>query len=734
MSAEGMGLTGSEKVVRCTSAFDCGGRCPMRVHVENGVITRIEGDDFPDTEKQLRACARGRAYRHFVYHPDRLKYPMKRTGEKGEGKFERISWDEAMDTIVGELRRVKETYGNAAIFFRGGGNLASLHTPGPLSNVLSKFGGYTAHYGNISSEGAVWAVMATYGDVYVGNSREDLLNSRLIIMWGWDPVRMISGTDCVYNLLKAKEAGIKIICIDPRYHDSAALLADEWIPIRPGTDTAMMVSMAYVMLKENLHDKAFLDKYTVGFDKFSDYVLGIEDGVAKTPAWAEKITGVPAKTIERLAREYATTRPACLMDCQGPARGEFGEQYSRCAITLTAMTGNIGKHGGSAAGGLMVIPVAHQFRRAGIPGVRNPTEDSGPSIRGTIDLNLRLVRRIHVNKVFDAFLEGKAGGYPADIKMAWFVGGNILNQCGNTNKGVRALKNLEFMVVEDFFITPTARFADIVLPVKSFAEKNDLTGPWPSGPYFTFMNRSIEPLGECKTDWEIASLLAEKLGIKAFESHTEDEWLRKFVRDNPGYSEYIKDFDKYQREGIVRVSLDEPSVAFQRQIEDPENNPFPTPSGKIEIFSPRVADLNNPLCPPIPKYVPRPEDPASKDYPLCLLAPHPRFRAHSTLYNIDWLREVDPHVMWINPVDAGARGIADGDEVYVFNDRGKLAIPAWITERIMPGVVCIFEGAWFNPDKDGIDRGGCVNVLTKDDYSPGGAATLNNTFVQVGKP
>ncbi len=191
MSAAGMGLTGDEKIVRCTSAFDCGGRCPMRVHVENGVITRIEGDDFPDTEKQLRACARGRAYRHFVYHPDRLKYPMKRTGEKGEGKFERISWDEAMDTIVGELRRVKETYGNAAIFFRGGGNLASLHTPGPLSNVLSKFGGYTAHYGNISSEGAVWAVMATYGDVYVGNSREDLLNSRMIIMWGWDPVRMI---------------------------------------------------------------------------------------------------------------------------------------------------------------------------------------------------------------------------------------------------------------------------------------------------------------------------------------------------------------------------------------------------------------------------------------------------------------------------------------------------------------------------------------------------------------
>jgi len=707
------------------------------MHVKDGVITRIEGDDFEDPEKQLRACLRGRAYRHWIYHPDRLKYPLKRVGERGEGKFKRTTWDEAMDTIVLELKRIKETYGNRSIFFSGGGHLGALHTIGPLARALSMFGGYTTEYGNISSEGPVWAVMTSYGDVMVGHSRDDLVNSRLIIMWGWDPVRMISGTDCVYSIMKAKEAGIRIVSIDPRLTHSGATYADEWIPIIPGTDTAMMVSMAYVIIKENLHDQAFLDKYTIGFDKFKDYVLGIEDGIEKTPSWAEEITSVPAQTIERLAREYATTKPACLMDCQGPARSAMGEQYNRCAITLTAMTGNIGKPGGSACGGLMGIPFGHMFRSAGIPGIKNPVEAGGPSIRGTLDLNLRLVRRIHVNKVFDAFLKGTEGGYPVDIKMAWFAGGNIMTQRGNINKGDRALKSLEFIVSQDLFLTPTARYADIVLPVASFAEKNDLTRPWPSGPYFTFMNQAIERMGECKTDWEIGNLLAEKLGFEDFDNYTEDQWLRIFVDKNPEYAHYIKDYDEFKREGIYRIKTDEPYIAFRKQIEDPENNPFNTPSGKIEIFSQRAADLNNPLCPPIPKYIPTWEnrdDPLIEKYPLQLLSPHPRVRAHSTLQNVDWLEEAEPNVVWINPVDAEPRGIRDGDEVYVFNDRGKLAIKAWVTKRITPCVVSIYEGAWYKPDEEGIDRGGCVNVLTNDAYSPGGAAALKTALVQITKP
>ncbi|MDP6682798.1 MAG: molybdopterin-dependent oxidoreductase [Desulfobacterales bacterium] len=728
-------IDGDVKIVRATCTLDCGGRCPLRLYVKNNRIIRVEGDDAEEPE-QLRTCLRCRAYRQMVHHPERLLYPQKRIGAKGTGEFERISWDEAYQILAGELTRVKETYGNEGILLAtGGGYLGSLHNGGnAAARLLAQFGGFVTHYGNLSSEGAVWASLTQYGSVMVGNSREDLLNSKMIILWGWDPARMISGTNTMYHLIKAKENGAKIIAIDPRYHDTAATLADKWIPIRPGTDTAVMVAMANVMIKENLHDQAFLDRYTVGFDKFKAYVLGQEDGVDKTPSWAAEISGVDAAAIEDLAREYATTEPVALMDCQGPARSAMGEQYNRCAATLCAMTGNVGRSGGSAGGGLMGIPVGHMFRMSSIPPGKNPFELDGPRVKGTLDIRLRVVKRIHVNKIFDAILRGKAGGSPADIKMAWSMCNNYLNQTGNSNKAAKALHKLEFFCVNELFMTAQARYADLVLPVTSAAERSDLTMPWPSGPYFAFVNRALEPLGECKSDLDIASELAEHLGIKDFNPHTEEEWLKMLVELNPEYQKHIKGYHEFKKDGIHRIKLPKPIVAFQEQIEDPENHPFDTPSGKIEIYSQRVADLNNPLCPPIPKYMSTPEDrndPLIEQYPLQLLTPHAKNRVHSELYNVEWLREVEAHRAWINPIDADPRGVGDGDEIYVFNDRGKVAIPAWVTERIIPGVICIFEGAWYAPDENGIDRGACANTLTNDAYSDGGAAVMNSSLVQV---
>ena len=725
------------KIVRTTSTFDCGGRCPIRLHVKDNRILRIEGDDAAEPE-QLRTCLRCRAFRQYVHHPQRLMVPQKRIGERGEGKFEPISWDEALEMLADELNRVKEAYGNEGIFLAtGGGYLAGLHNGGlAAQRLLNQFGGSVTHYGNISSEGAVWASLTQYGSVMVGNSREDLLNSKLIILWGWDPARMISGTNTMYHVIKARENGAKIIAVDPRYHDTAAVVADEWIPIRPGTDTAVFVAMAYVMIKENLHDQAFLDKYTVGFDPFKEYVLGREDGIEKTPAWAAEISGVSAAVIEGLAREYAGTKPAALMDCQGPARSAMGEQYNRCAATLCAMTGNVGRPGGSACGGLMGLPIGHMFRMSAIPPGKNPFELDGPNVKGTLDIRMRVIKRIHINKIFDAILEGKQGGYPADIKLMWSMCNNYLNQTGNSNKAARALQKLEFFCTQELFMTAQARYADLLLPVTTAAERSDLTRPWPSGPYFTFMNRALEPLGECKSDLDIVSELAERLDIEGFNPHTEEEWLKMFIDHNPEYQQHIKDYDKFRKDGIHRVKLEQPIIAFKEQIDDIENHPFPTPSGKIEIFSQRVADLKKPDTPPIPKYMPTAEDrndPLVAKYPLQLLTPHPKNRVHSELYTVPWLREVEEHRAWINPVDADPRGIKDGDEIYVFNDRGKVAIKSWVTERIIPGVVSMFEGAWYNPDQDGIDRGACANTLTNDAYSGGGAAVLNTSLVQIEK-
>ena len=727
----------SVKIIRTTSTFDCGGRCPLKLHVKDNRILRVEGDDIAEPE-QLRTCLRCRAFRQYVHHPQRLMHPQKRIGDRGEGKFERISWDEALEMLAGELTRVKETYGNEGIFLAtGGGYLAGLHNGGlAAQRLMNQFGGCVTHYGNISSEGAVWASLTQYGSVMVGNSREDLLNSKLIILWGWDPARMISGTNTMYHVIKAKENSARIIAVDPRYHDTAATVADEWIPIRPGTDTAVFVAMAHVMINENLHDQAFLDKFTVGFDKFKEYVLGQEDGTEKTPAWAAEISGVDAAVTERLAREYAGTKPAALMDCQGPARSAMGEQFNRCAATLCALTGNVGRPGGSACGGLMGLPIGHMFRMSAIPPGKNPFELDGPNVKGTLDIRQRVIKRGHVNKSFDAILEGKQGGYPTDIKMMWSMCNNYLNQTGNSNKAARALQKLEFFCAQELFMTAQARYADLLLPVTTAAERSDLTRPWPSGPYFTFMNRALEPLGECKSDLIIVSELAERLDIEGFNPYTEEEWLKMFIDHNPEYQEHIKDYDKFRKDGIHRVKLAEPIIAFKQQIDDIENNPFPTPSGKIEIFSQRAADLDKPDTPPIPKYMPTPEDrndPLIEKYPLQLLTPHPKNRVHSELYMVPWLREVEEHRAWINPVDAESRGIKDGDDIYVFNDRGKVAIKAWVTGRIIPGVVSIFEGAWYNPDKDGIDRGACANTLTNDAYSGGGAAVMNTSLVQVEK-
>jgi anaerobic dimethyl sulfoxide reductase subunit A len=243
-------------------------------------------------------------------------------------------------------------------------------------------------------------------------------------------------------------------------------------------------------------------------------------------------------------------------------------------------------------------------------------------------------------------------------------------------------------------------------------------------------------MGECKSDFDIVCELAERLGIKDFNPFTEEKLLKMLVEGNPEYQKHIKDYDKFREDGIHRVTLPEPIVAFKKQIEDPVNNPFPTPSGKIEIFSQRAADLNKPDTPPIPKYLPTPEDrndPLIEKYPLQLITPHPKNRVHSELYLVPWLSELEEHRAWIHPVDAASRSIKDGDKIFVFNDRGRIAINAWITQRIMPGVVSIFEGAWYNPDKDGVDRGACANTLTNDAYSGGGAAVMNTSLVQIAK-
>ena len=742
----------SEKIINTGCCHDCGGRCVLKAHVKNGRIMRFETDT--DREPQLRACLRGRAYRQRVYSDERLKYPLRRVGERGEGKFEKISWEEALNYVASKILEIKEKYGNSAILFvPGGGNQGMLHGVTPVGLMLNLIGGYTRMWGTPSYEGALFASMATYGTMMTGNARDDLLNSNLIIMWGWNPANTVWDPGTSLWLARAREKGTKIIAVDPIFTDSAAVLADDWIPIRPGTDTAMLIAMANVIITEKLQDQQFIDKYTVGFDLYKDYVLGREDGQPKTPRWAEEITTVPEKIIIKLAREYATSKPAALIAGWGPARTTFGEQYSRAANVLCAITGNIGINGGYASGFMRAY-----YSRESRSSVGKKKE--GPIGRGNekikrkkprpqdnlVDFNapprkdaLYKLRggtnpastRVHFNDYYNLILQGTKGGYPADIKMAYICGTNRLNQYSNVNKGIKALKSLEFIVTHEQFMNPTAKFADIILPANTFMERNDIAVPWLGSPYYIYLNKAIDSLYESKSDLEICRELSKKLGIKSsLLDLPEDQILRIFTSPRKD----IKSYDKMKKNGYCKVEVEEPFVAFKKQIKDPENFPFPTISGKIEIYCEHIAEKNNPLMPAIPKYLSHDEhydSPLAEKYTLQLITPHNKRRTHSSLHNVPWLEEIEPHAAWINPIDASIRSIRSGDLVDIFNDRGRVRIPAKVTERISPGVLCVYQGEWYNPDENGIDLGGCANVLTQDSYSPGGAFPLNSSLVEA---
>jgi anaerobic dimethyl sulfoxide reductase subunit A len=722
----------TEEAIYTTHSSHCGGACLLKAYVREGVVTRIETDD--GDAPQFRACARGRAYRQRMYAPGRLLHPLKSVGPRGEGRFERVSWGEALDILAGELLRVKNTYGSPAILFKwSGGDTSVLHSSMCHYRLLNMIGGCSEVWGTFSFDGGLFAELATYGTVDTGNTRDDFLHSKLIIMWGWNPSTTIQNTNTAWYLAQAKEAGARIVSIDPRYTESGATFADEWIPIVPGTDAAMLVSMAYVMVKEELHDHGFLDKYTVGFDMFRQYLLGLEDGVPKTAAWAEAITGVPAGTIERLAREYATWKPAALIAGIGPGRTAYGEQYHRAAMALAAMTGNIGVHGGSSGGRSWPTagPTAYFSLGRGIRPPKNPVELNAPPRKNSLPAFGIAMRRGQVNtaKMSDAILKGRAGGYPADYKLLYLVDTDYPNQYLNVNKATEALNRLEFVVVFEQFMTPGARFADLVLPTCTSLEKNDIALDGATG-FYGYMNKVIDPPGEAKSHLQIAMELAPKVGVTDFNEKTEDEWLREIVSG----SRDVPDYDSFKREGIYKLRMAEPFVAFRSQIEDPESNPFPTPSGKIEIHSQRLADMNDPEIPPIPKYLEAWEsraDPLAREYPLQLITTHITRRAHSQYDNVPWLRELQQQAVFISASDAFDRGVRDGDMVRVFNARGEMVISAKVTERMMPGVVDIPQGAWYQPDERGVDHGGCCNVLTKDEHSPGGAFCSNTSLVQV---
>lgn len=759
-----------DKVVWSACSVNCGSRCALRLHVRDDEVFWVETDNTGDDiygDHQVRACLRGRSIRRRINHPDRLNYPMKRVGKRGEGKFERISWDEALDLLTNSLRDTVAKYGNEAVYINyssgivGGNITRSSPYASLVARLMNCYGGFLSHYGTYSTAQIACAMPYTYGS-NEGNSTSDIENSQLVVMFGNNPAETrMSGGGITYYLEQARErSNARMIVIDPRYTDTAAGREDEWIPIRPGTDAALVAGIAWVLIDENLVDQPFLDKYCVGYDEttlpegapanghYKAYILGHgDDATAKTPAWASRVTGIPVDRIVKLAREIGSAKPAYICQGWGPQRQANGELTSRAIAMLPILTGNVGINGGNSGARESTYTIT--IERMPLPDNPVKTQISCFSWTDAIARGPEMT----------ATRDGVRGKDKLDvpIKFIWnYAGNTIINQHSDINKTHDILQDdtlCEMIVVIDNFMTSSANYADLVLPDLMTVEQEDIIPNDYAGNmgYLIFLQPVTAPKFERKPIYWIMSEVAKRLGPNVYqrftEGRTQAEWLQflyaKMVAKDPQLPAYeaLKEMGIYKRK--------DPNghfVAYKKFRDDPAANPLKTPSGKIEIYSGRLADIagkweleKDETISPLPVYASTFEgwdDPERKQFPLQLFGFHYKARTHSSYGNIDVLQAACRQEVWLNPVDAASRGISNGDMVRVFNARGELRIAAKVTPRIMPGVSAMGQGAWHTADMHGdrIDHGSCINTLTTHRPSPLAKGNPQHTnLVQIEK-
>jgi len=670
---------------------------------------------------------------------------MKRTGKRGEGKFSRITWEEAFHIIASKLDHIIDQYGNEAVYRHyGTGNLGGVVSHGnQIDRLMNVLGGRLNYYNSYSTAQIQHAMTYLYGKIETGNYISDIVNSKLVVFFGNNPAETrMSGGGTVRDLVLAKkQSQAKFIVIDPLHTDTVAGFADEWIPIRPGTDAALVSAMAYVLISRDMVDHDFLNQYTLGYDQttmpkdilpgnsYKDYILGVgADRTPKTPEWACSITGIPAERIARLACEIGSAKPAYISQGWGPQRHANGEQAASAICMLPILTGNVGVKGGNsgdreAAWGIPwpVMPVGENPVKTSIPcflwtkAIENPREFT--------DLNNGLRGKQHLD---------------VPIKFLWcFASNALINQHSDINRTHGILNDdtrCEMIVLIENVMSASARYADILLPGTSSFEERDLSYQGYAVEMGALMIRekAIEPLGECRTLFDICAGIARQMGVEKdyTKGMDHDQWVEAMYHQCRRLKpELPADFSTALEKGLYKWDRCGRSFTGLAEFrENPQEHPLNTPSGKIEIFSRRLWEMSqtwelpegDAIC-ALPEYISTwgmPDKKLNAAYPLQLVGHHFKQRTHSSYGNNEWLKEVSPQMLWINPLDATPRGIEHGDRVTVFNDIGATRVRAKVTSRIMPGVLSLPQGAWYTPNPKGIDQGGCINILTSQRPSP----------------
>jgi biotin/methionine sulfoxide reductase len=677
-----------------------------------------------------------------VHSPLRIARPAIRDGWRegkprtGSDSFHEVSWDEALATVAGELKRVREQFGNTAILggSYGWSSAGRLHHARSLvRRFLFLGGGCVDQVANYSFGAAMYVlprVIGTFQPVAgeVTDWSSIVKHTRLIIAFGGLATKngqVTSGGAGLHSLEtwlgRAKAAGIEFVSVSPLKSDTPASLGAQWVPIRPNTDTAMMLAMAHTLLSEERHDADFVARYCAGFERFRRYLQGLDDGVPKDADWAAAITGVAAEVIRDLARRAARTRSmiTCAWSLQ---RAHHGEQPYWAAIVLAAMLGGIGLPGGGFAFG------HGSTNGIGVPRIDVP----GPEV--PLPLNpARTV--IPVARIADMLLNpgeqyafnGRQYTYP-DVRLIYWAGGNPFHHHQDLYRLQRAWQKPETVVVHESWWTPTARHADIVLPATTTLERNDVGGS-SRDPFILAMHRAIDPVGEARNDFDIFRALAQRLGYEAAFTEGRDEmawcqWIYDRARANAAAKGVaLPGFQQFWAEGSAELPPPERDfVLFEDFRRDPERHPLKTPTGKIEIVSEAVAGFDYADCPPHPAWMPPAEwlgSTTAARWPLHLVTHQPASRLHSQqdpgpVSRASKVAGREP--IRINPVDAARRGIADGDIVRVFNTRGACLAGALIDPDVMAGVAVMATGAWFDPPSapGEPERHGNPNVLTLD--------------------
>ncbi|MFC6687299.1 molybdopterin-dependent oxidoreductase [Jhaorihella thermophila] len=657
-------------------------------------------------------------------------------GARGREPFVEVDWDTALDRLAEELGRVRAAHGNGAIYAGsyGWGSAGRFHHPQTqLKRFLNAVGGFVRSEGNYSYNAALVLlphVVGNYRDHVKQATRLSNIarHGELVVMFGGFPLRNTQVSDGGLGRHRIQGAlrdcaanGVRFVNVSPLKGDADPVLNAEWIAPRPGTDVALMMGLAQTLIAEGLHDRAFLDRYTVGFDRVAAYLAGQVDGVAKTADWAESQCGVPADRIRDLAREMAGKRT--MISCAAALqRADWGEQPLWMTVALAALLGQIGLPGGGYTIGYGVnasVGVMDRILRPGaLPQGENPIADYIP-VAMVSDMLLTPGGAYDYN--------GERRRLP-DIRMVWWAGGNPFHHHQNLNRLRAAFQRPETVVVNDFNWTATARHADIVLPVAAPEERRDFV----CGKQDNALIPSpalVAPPGQARTEYEIFSDLADRLGARdAFtEGRGEEDWLRdmwaRTVQTAAGHGIALPDWGRFMASGPIELPDPAPDRVFLSEFRaDPDANPLPTPSGKIELYSEVIAGFGYDDCPGHPVWMPPRgvADGTARRFPLALLSGQPEARLHSQMDNGGYSlsqKIAGREPVLIHPADAAAHGIADGDVVELFNDRGRCLAGARVTDAIAPGVVFLRTGAWYDPDPDdpqARDRHGNPNVLTHD--------------------